>query len=251
MKKTIVFTIAALALATVGHAQTLITTTTGTYAATQAPNTSATTTGTGNELSLSTFTTNISNAFTAITGGVIRFDSGSINSNTTISGVTFNTISATYGTGQGKTLTITSGNGNWSVGAPADRTPVSSTFALGKQGPGATIPFVFDFSIGLQQVGVTVLSRGGRTSDNGATVTVTFNDLTTSSKYDILLNANGTDNTFFGFIAPTGKAITKLEFTPSPHFTSVDDLAFVVPEPTTFALLFGSAGLLLTRRRRK
>jgi hypothetical protein len=79
---------------------------------------------------------------------------------------------------------------------------------------------------------------------------VTFSDLSTAVLTDTV-TANTQDDTFFGFTAPAGVTITKLTIgAGTDNYFAIDDLAFVIPEPS--AVLMGAAGMmgLMIRRRR-
>lgn len=146
--------------------------------------------------------------------------------------------------------------GAWTVtDTSSDRTPVSGSMSMG----GVT-DYHFEFSRALLAVGVTVLSRDA-SQGRDVTVTLYYNDdtsdiMVTDEEID---DANGTDDTFFGYVAPEDKLIRSIHLDidysgggleGNPGFTNVDDLAFITPEPTTLALL-ALSGLALLRRPRR
>jgi hypothetical protein len=103
--------------------------------------------------------------------------------------------------------------------------------------------------------GITALWRG---SNRTGTVTVFFDDNTqlslgsfSSTSGSGAGTVNQTPDVFFGYVAPGGKAITRIDII-GDGFIRYDDLGFVVvPEPSYFAALAGVCGLgfVLLRRR--
>lgn len=114
-------------------------------------------------------------------------------------------------------------------------------------------------NLGVAQVGMTLLPRNDSTYPLDAVVTASFSDSTDES---ITVNLGDTKNdtdTFVGFTAPTGEAITGFTIDTFATGTSdavstrvaLDQLGFVlVPEPSSVALIGFGAMLLAVRRRR-
>lgn len=195
-------------------------------------------------------------AYATDRGGVVTFDSFDMS-------VTTDTPQLVISYGSGSILTINKAapsgnagtNGNFYFEAHnALGTPISAgaynTF-LRSRGQGSNDGGQgYAFSIPLDAVAFTVLSRTG---ERNIVATVTYTDNTTDQITDHIASGAGVDDTFFAFQAPLGKGITKLEITAGTDgnsFFAIDDLAFVIPEPsvTGFALL--SAFGLLARRKR-
>ena len=196
------------------------------------------------------FTAAVAAAFLTDTGGVIDFDGGVFSGpdeNATRAGNQFSTLVGTYGVSGTNSLTITSSDALELGTDTANRTPISGTTYLSKAT--AENNFVFTFGTGLQQVGLTFLSRTG-TNLGTVTATATFSDLSTASSSRVVgTTAAGAGDTFFGFIAPTGTTLTGVTLDPA-GFSSLDDIGFVVPEPASLALL-GLGGLMLRPRPRR
>jgi len=209
------------------------------------------TTDTGNQLSLGTFNTNVTTAFANDQGGVWDFDAGSTGSNLgAVNDLEFGTSQAFS-----VQLSISPGNISTGVAAGSGRTATSGSFVMGF---GSTDPYTYTFGpildsgdnvvagAGVTQAGLVVVSRAG--APNSATVTANFSGGGSASDTFAIGGSNGGDDTFFGFVAPTGQTITSLVYDGST-FTNVDDFGFVtnVPEPSSLALL-AAGGLLVLRR---
>lgn len=210
-------------------------------------------TNTVTHVSLATFKTDVSTAFTNNTGGVINFDD--VTNNTS-----WDSISATYGASHASTLNITP-DGVVDVGyqiafIAAVGTPISGANYLRDVPPGGgTNPTqTFNFSIGLSELGYTVLARN---ASRDVTATLTYSDASTGvfGPYTVVTNTGSGDtsspDTFFGFAAPSGLTITQLVISaPTSEFFAIDDLAFVaVPEPSIFAMALGGFGILIGLQR--
>lgn len=149
--------------------------------------------------------------------------------------------------------------GSWGIrDSTSDRTPISGSNKLS----GLT-DWDFRFSMPLRAVGITVLSRNDNVGDD-VTVTLFYDDNSSEEvETDFFIdNTNGEDDTFFGYQAQDSRLITGIvldidegetggQGIGEPDYTHVDDLAFVIPEPASFALLFLGGIALLRRRRRR
>jgi hypothetical protein len=227
--------------------------------------------GTANILSLADFRTRMASAFAVESGGVIDFEVrndaggnavGSVESSTKLRGRYGDNRAQASGF---KSVEITSGDGLWTYpGNTANgRTPTSGSRTLGKD---VTDVFKLDILAGavsspdaneyVSALGFTVLERLGANVGNPLSVTATFSDGSTVTAQANMSGASpaSDQDTFFGFIAPSGSSITSVRFNPG-NFTSIDDLAFItssstgIPEPAGLLLLGGAVFALVRRRR--
>ena len=191
--------------------------------------------GAANVLSLTEFQALTGSAFAADMGGVVGFEgAGSLEAG----GGSF---VATYGTNGTKTLTISSGNSAFRYpGVPSSsRVPVSGTETemLSKESP--DMDFSFDIGTitdgipreGVTHFGVTAIER--LDTDQGVVpCTATFSDgstVTASATISGAAPANNED-TFYGFVAPSGKSIVNVHLGYSVWFSNVDDVGFITGE---------------------
>lgn len=222
-----------------------------------AVDTSATSDG-QNTLSLATFSARVATAFAANRGGVIDFDNG------TLAGP--NTIEATFGVDQTRTITITNASSSSvTQGSTTLSTPISDGSKLGKAGPAAPFStwndFLFDFDPNdrIGAVGGTILSNfaviGSPVGNVFGRVRYTDGSFTPSVISFVSSGAGlGADDTFWGFQAPTGLFIDRFELTITNDVAAaLDDLAFiVVPEPGGRILVFmASLTMAVALRGRK
>ena len=230
-------------------------------------------TGTGgataaNVLNAATFKTAVEAAFTAGIGGVLDFDSQiNIDDQVPTTGIT-SPVGVTFDSGSKSldvTFSLSSGEKVFRQGNLSNRTPISASngstpgFALTTEDetPGTlTISFSGVDGSPLEQVssaGFTFLSRTSRdfgvvsgvaTFSGGGTATASFTNTTFTA---------GAQDTFFGFVAPTGQAITSISISTANEYQfSIDDLGLVtstVPEPGSLALM-GLGGFMMVLRRR-
>ena len=188
-------------------------------------------------------------AFAANMGGVANFDV------TDFTAVVGDTTAFTYGTSANKTLNTTFIIRNTE---PGSATPISGVKgALFRSGgndvSGGNIVFN-SITNGLLdervvRFGLTFL---GRNNDGTISGVATYSDASKSATLSRVITFGNTQDTFFGFTAPTGLFIQSVAFT-GTSIKIFDDLAFetaVIPEPS--AALLGAVGMLalLTNRRR-
>ncbi|HYE21040.1 MAG TPA: PEP-CTERM sorting domain-containing protein [Tepidisphaeraceae bacterium] len=203
------------------------------------------------------FTGLVATAFDNGAGGVVNFETAS---NDNPDGFT-----AAYGTG--KVLAVASSTN-------VNHTTLSTlTVISGTQGliPTASATTAWRLSFGgitggdpgeaVVQAGFTLLSRDAKTQVarvewfiDGDTTTAAFTDDET------ITQPKSFDDTFFGYTAPAGSAITSVRISfdttglvASDDRLGIDDLGFItapVPEPATVSLLALGAMPLLGRRRR-
>ena len=207
-------------------------------------------------VSLVDFTADMATAFANDTGGVVNFDNLVGTSGTTTLSTS---LIANYGASFAKSLTMTSGTGqyqssNAAIGAVSISGTTGNTY-LRSEGVST---HVFNFDTNLLEVGFTVLARTGA---RNVTATLTYDDNSTGilGPFSVATltgsGATASPDTFFGFAAPAGRTIKSLTVgnTPSGDFFVIDDLGFVaVPEPGSIALLaLGALGLLARRSRRE
>ena len=186
-----------------------------------------------------TFSNAVATAHTGNFGGVFNFPSNP-------SGTIFR---GTYGVANAKRLTITSSSTMQAVGLPPSGTftPISTSAATTT----STDQSAYNLAIGpitdaltdapllseeVSQIGLTILSRT-HASQYPADIRVMagFSDGTSQALTANIGNVRGTDDTFYGFTAPTGEAITNLLLeafepgTENPRATRIawDDLGFI------------------------
>ncbi len=184
--------------------------------------------GSDNLLDLGAMQSIIADAFNQNAGGVVDFESGSMEGQT---------VAATYGTAKTKTFRFTNTTGSMTVGtgtnpAPDSRKPISGQYRAAKS---TTSNWVFSFD-GITGAapdekilifGATLIER-----DSAATVpmvTATFSDgSTVTATADMLGDSVSPNNkdTFFGFVAPPGQSITSVNFQVN-QYVHMDDVAFV------------------------
>ncbi len=195
---------------------------------------------------LASFSGAVTAAFSTNFGGVFNLPT-SVANNTVI-------YRGTYGTSQAKRLSLIPSNPMQNVTSSGSYTPVSS--------PNGTtpVPVLTGYSIALGPVddpatsvllpeavvrlGFTVLSRtDAATFPADVKATVSFSDGTTESVTSRVGGTKGTDDTFYGFSAPSGLSITNLALasfspdttTPVSTKIAIDDIAFVtgwtIPPP--------------------
>lgn len=213
---------------------------------------------------LADFKTNVADAFAAGRGGVITFDGVDQGDYTQVP-----SFSASFAEGS-KSLTFTNVDGHgghYSVSSGGGRTPISGDQYLGT---GGNPHFNFDLTnSGFEEneevasIGVTLLGRDGTgTGRNFRVIAFYTNGIDTGSSSTFrsfnMENGNTTQDSFSGIVAPDGYWITGLRIhSDNGVFTGIDDLAFttaIIPEPGTYALLFGALALTaatLVRRRRR
>jgi len=212
-------------------------------------------------ISLTTFTTDVATAFSNNLGGVIDFNTGSINTQTG--------IDAKYGTGLGKTLSIsTSSNYNIqtsnNIRAISDTQSITGHFLLDStatQFSTFTVGSITNGSVGevVTQFGFTILARNGGGTPT-IVVTATFSNATTASASAAFTVTSTipstTEDSFYGFTAPAGKSISSVQVNygaAGDLRRGIDDIAFVtsvIPEPSTFLMGLGGVSLLFIFRRR-
>lgn len=203
---------------------------------------------------LATFKANITAAYAANLGGVITFDE--ITMPISPSTLSDSTLTVTYGASNSGILTITHNSTGGSFLFQANAllgTPISGGTYLRNGGTSAgTIgTHNYVFSIGLTELGFTVLSRN---AERNITATVTYeNGLTNSLSDHISAGQGGTDDTFFYFAASTSPIVSlTISDANTANFFAIDDLAFItVPEPSAAVMGALAACGLFARRRRK
>lgn len=214
-------------------------------------------------LNVSTFKPLVAAAYAAGLGGVMTFDDVTLTENGQTSMV------GKYGAGNNSTFTITntgsSTNGTWSFNmAVADKNNIAATPISGENYLRLGNPLiVFNLSTPVDAFAFTVLGRNAAREVN---LTITYNNGTTATYGTYTVGASGSatgasfaytdtsaNDTFFGFQAPVGLAISKVSFntTAGTNVNPVlDDIAFIIPEPSAFLLSALGALGLITRRRR-
>lgn len=234
--------------------------------------TDATADGNTNQVGSATFTTDVAAAFSNGTGGVADFDSGTLtnpdeNDSSTNMDITFDSGS--------KSLRLTRSDGGMYNG-PGDltggtgTTPISGSdgILLAGSKKGATGDDITDFIFDIGDISganahpnekivsfaLTLLSRDNSSFTYPISITG-LADLSGGGSVSVntqMSQSDGSDDTFFGFTAPAGQWITRVEIEmPDGVFTQIDDLGFtttIIPEPAS-VLLLALGGLALLRRR--
>ncbi len=209
-------------------------------------------------------------------GGVLNFDAQLNTDDQNLPGIS-SPISLDYGS-KNLSVSYTTADSSAAIrqGNLSNRTPISAgngatpgfamTFVNETTNSDATFTFGAitggDPGEGVTSVGLTFLSRTSRDyGDVIATATFSGGGSASSSVATTGVNGSftaGTNDTFFGFIAPTGETITSLKIDPTSTVGySIDDLAFIttatsapIPEPASVMLLATGTMMLLGRRRR-
>ena len=213
--------------------------------------TSTATTGPGD--SLNGFKPAVAAAYSNNFGGVYQFETPL--GGDTVSGG----IQAQYGVSASKTLNI---NTLYRAAAFGTSTEISGgaegIFRTGAAGTGALDSgngtFVFDSITGgatneeVVSFGLTFLGRDGAGTVTGVATLSGGSTITKSAA----IGSGLTQDTFFGFDAPSGQFLTQVAFTKTGRDKTFDDLGFVtavIPEPASAGLaVAGLAGVLLRRR---
>jgi len=224
-----------------------------------------------NVTDVATFSASVSAAFLANNGGVLDFESAlNADDNVPTTGVS-SPATLEFGGGKEVSLGIASVGGATTNGFDllraagiTNRTEISGTHQLATAGGNGIGTTGIDLTIGavtngatneaVTQFGVTFLGRLSRTVD--VSVVATFSGGGTATATETTIGAG--NDTFYGFIAPTGESITAVSISASNWNTgnaesfSIDDIGIVtavVPEPASLALV-GLGGLMLLRRQR-
>ncbi len=241
-------------------------------------------------VTLSSFSSLVSTAYTNGLGGVFNFQTGtggtgdpntqltSLAGNTTmgydasdnIEGYDATPNSYAAGSGSPSTAPIVSfyrSDANSSSSAALDwnsnqgaiiTSGPSGGGYLGIQGTASySLTFQPQAGYGVTDFGLTSIARdaSGQTSSGSFTVHFSNGSTITSS----MANVSSTTSTpgtgvFFGFQAPTGLTITSVDWANSNSTSRFGDLALIVatvPEPASMGLFGMAGGLLLWRRRRR
>ena len=243
----------AISLATSIQSQAVVVTTNGIYDPATGNNVDSSATIAPNDVA--TFTTAVLAANGLGFGGVIHFDLGTNTAGTT--------LEATYA-GAAKTLNITTApgfniqtitsatvlSGMAMVLPVADTTDDNATITFSSITNGLALEAV-------TQVGFTILSRAATGYPQDITVTAFYSNGSSTVVVSNIGNTIATDDTFYGFTAPTGFAITSILFNPANDTLDsrpvIDDFGFitsVVPEPSTAILGCGAMLIVLARRKR-
>ncbi|MDX2108997.1 MAG: PEP-CTERM sorting domain-containing protein [Verrucomicrobiota bacterium] len=209
----------------------------------------------GSNLSLEQFSADVFTAFNNNQGGVVDFEGTEWTNN--LPAQSPNLIGAfnvSYGIDASKTITFsgTATSAAWTA------TGNAQGLLSGAKGLGSNTltghnngQYTFTPSLPIESFGITVLSRNA-----ARTITAKFT-LDDASVITFPGEAIGLtlDHTLFAYKAPIGKLITDIQINDAvvSNFLRMDDMAFVVPEPSTYALIMASicALLALVRNRNK
>ena len=244
----------AISIAASARSHAVVVTTDGIYDPPSGNNVDSSATISPNDVA--TFTTLVAAANTAGFGGVIHFD--------LMVNTSGNTLEASYASAA-KTLNISTAPG-FNIQTITSATTLSGMGMVlpvtdSATDDNATITFgSITNGLALEavtQVGFTILSRAATGYPQDITVTAFYSNGTSTVITSNIGNVAAADDTFYGFTAPTGFAITSILFNPANDTLDarpvIDDFGFitsVVPEPST-ALLGCSAMLMALVRRRR
>lgn len=193
---------------------------------------------TGSPNDVTTFSNAVAAAYATNYGGIFSFPANP-------SGTIFR---ATYGPANAKRLTYTTTSTMQGVGWPPNGTfnPVSYpngtcqngdnsgySIAIGPITDAETDTLIISERV--SQIGLVVLSRTSAQYPADVRITASYSDGSTEAVTSNIGNVRGTDDTFFGFTAPAGHAITNLQFesfnpgTETAKNTRIafDDLGFI------------------------
>jgi hypothetical protein len=233
-------------------------------------------------VTLSSFTTLASTAYSNGLGGVFSFETGSAGSGDTNTQLTTLAANATFGDSatndvEGYDGTLTPGSGapsaapivafyrsdanasssaalDWNSNNGADLASGGSGGGyMGIQGTSSySLTFQPAAGDGVVDFGITDVARSSGNSAGNFTVHFSNGSTLTSSSQS--LTGATTTGVFFGFSAPTGLTITSVDLANTGASASrFDDVALVVspvPEPASLGLLSVGTLALLRRRRR-
>ena len=207
-------------------------------------------------LNVATFKPLVAAAYAAGLGGVMTFD------DVTLTETAQTQMVGKYGAGNTSSFTITNtgsgSSGNWSYDMGATTTiaatPISGSGYLRLGNP----LIVFNLSTPVDAFAFTILGRNAAREVN---LTITYSNGTTATYGTYTVGPSGTtypsdsagNDTFFGFQAPVGLAISKVSFNTTAGVNVnpvLDDIAFIIPEPSAFLLSAIGALGLITRRKR-
>jgi hypothetical protein len=238
--------------------------TSGTYDENTNQGNAVDTTAASSNVTLGHFKTLISNAFNADTGGVIAFDSTQagttgLGAGDTSSGSTI--INAVYGTSVSNTLTITrelyaggTGAPNFSISTSGGSSVTESISGSGTadadqkwlgSSSGNGNDWRMTFSTPLVAFGITALYRPSATYTIDLEIGLSDSSTATFTQESIVgvTSGDGSDDTFFGYVAPTGVTISYVRANNSA-LGRWDDVAFIIPEPiSVVSAIVGLIGL--------
>ncbi len=183
--------------------------------------------GPENVIDLATFQALIGPAFAANAGGVVNIENsdGSLDDQDII---------AKFGVGKAKSLTISSTSGVINTGSTVKegRTPTSGRNRLAK-----TDTANFLYAIGPLKGGTpgevvthfagTLLGRDATNLAPKVTATFSGGGTVTAVATMTGIPLGKDQDTFFGFVAPAGQSIVKVDFNPTGSYTNMDDVAFI------------------------
>lgn len=229
------------------------------------------TTAASSNVTLEDFKVLIGSAFNANLGGVISFDSTQegttgIGAGDTSSGGTI--LNAVYGVSASNTLVITrelyaggAGAPNFSIStsgsggiesvsgsgtANADQRWLGSSSGNGSD-------WRLTFSTPLSAFAITALYRANETYTIDLEIGLSDSTTVAFTQESIVgvASGDGTDDTFFGYVAPSGVTISYVRANNSA-LGRWDDMAFMIPEPTSLLMTLGGLACIgVVHHRRK
>jgi hypothetical protein len=185
----------------------------------------------GNNVSLAQFKLNLEAAFDAGLGGLINYD----NDPTWLTDTRKENFDVTFASGA-KTLNVDrNGANNFVITMDVSATPVSGNFWQGWNGSGGNSTLVFSLE-GLGGAAAPLIGWGitgvSRSADRAYTVTFTHDDASTFViSAETVAAPAGSDDTFFGYLAPAGRTIASVNILTTSSNMALDEMAFILKAP--------------------
>lgn len=182
----------------------------------------------GNNVTLADFRLKLETAFDAGLGGVINYD----NDPSWALDTRKENFDVTFASGT-KTLNVDRvGTNNFVITADPNATPVSGNAWQGWNGSGGNATVVFSLQ-GLGGPAAPLIGWGmtavSRSAERTYTMTFTLDDASTFSiGPETVATPVGSDDTFFGYLAPTGRTIVSVNITTPSSNMALDDMAFIL-----------------------
>jgi hypothetical protein len=185
----------------------------------------------GNNVTLADFKLQLETAFDAGLGGVVNYD----NDPTWTLDTRRENFDVTFASGT-KTLNVDrNGANNFVITADPSATPISGNSWQGWNGSGGNSTLAFSLQ-GLAGPAAPLIGWGitavSRTADRTYTLTFTLDDASTFViTAETVATPVGSDDTFFGYLAPVGRTIVSVNISTPSSNMALDDMAFILQAP--------------------